>query len=1216
MADPYGAPLERHGSATINPGDQTMFKCGHVLAVGLACALPALNVAHAAEAEMYFSEYIEGSSNNKALEIYNPSGSAVDLASSGYTIEIFFNGSSTAGASISLLGTIAANGVFVLADDDADAAILAVADQTVGANLFNGDDAISLLKNGSVIDSFGQQGQDPGSAWGSGDTATQNRTLRRKTTVTSGDTTVDDPFEPSDEWDGFAQDSFDDLGNYASTAAELYFSEYIEGSSNNKALEIFNPGPAAVDLTEYVVQTFHNGNADLLNPTAEFDLSGSIAAGDVFVLAHSSADAAILAEADLASGAFTVNGDDAIVLFKAGAAIDAFGRVGEDPGSAWSNNGVSTANATLRRLATVSSGDPLFDDAFDPSLQWAAHAQDTFDGLGNHGSDSGDGEEPIDAGACGDPATLISTIQGDAGASPEVGNTHIIEAVVVGVYPNLQGFFVQEEDTDIDTDPNTSEGLFIYQGAVPSVARDDVVRISGQVAEHYDLTELTNISLVDTCGSATVSPASLSLPLASADALEPFEGMLVSFSQELSVTENYDLGRYGSVQLSSSGRLFQPTHVAEPGAAAQAIMAANALNVILLDDANSAQNPDPVIHPAPGLSASNTLRSGDTLSGLLGVVDYSFSAYRIQPVGSPAFVQSNPRTTAPLRASGSNLRIASFNVLNYFNGDGAGGGFPTARGAHTAEEFQRQHDKIIAALAGLDADIVGLMEIENDGYGAASAIAELVAGLNLAATSCANYAFVDPGVAQIGSDEIAVGFIYCSDSVSLSGPAEILDASVDASFIDTKNRPALAQTFAENSSGAKLTIAVNHLKSKGSDCDALGDPDTGDGQGNCNQTRTDAAAALVNWLATDPTGSGNSDRLIIGDLNAYAKEDPITAITSNGYINLLLRDHGDAAYSYIFYGQAGYLDHALASTSFEPKVMWAGEWHINTDEPRVLDYNTEYKSAGQIVDFYAADAYRASDHDPVVVDVLLSTPAPTPSPTPVSTPSPTPSSTPIPTPTATPLPTPSPTPLPSPTATPSASPSATPVATPTPAATPAPTASATPSTTPSPVATATPRPSATPTPTPVVVTPTPSPQFTPSPSPSTSPAPTAQATPTPGPAPSTVDNSSGPLVDQQVSPGSQTIALARFQVQNAHDETLSFDRQSIQLASGALAFGNIARLQLILDGNGNDQVDVGELILAETTSLDSEGRANFVLNPAMTLAPNSLVRCILVLDFN
>lgn len=106
------------------------------------------------------------------------------------------------------------------------------------------------------------------------------------------------------------------------------------------------------------------------------------------------------------------------------------------------------------------------------------------------------------------------------------------------------------------------------------------------------------------------------------------------------------------------------------------------------------------------------------------------------------------------------------------------------------------------------------------------------------------------------------------------------------------------------------------------------------------------------------------------------------------------------------------------------------------------------------------------------------------------------------------------------------------------------------------------------------------------------------------------------MVDQQVSPGSQTIAIARFVVQNGHDETVTFDRQSVQLASGALQFGDIARLQLILDGNGNDQVDVGETILAETTSLDSEGRANFTLNPAMTLAPNSLVRCILVLDFN
>ena len=160
---------------------------------------------------------------------------------------------------------------------------------------------------------------------------------------------------------------------------------------------------------------------------------------------------------------------------------------------------------------------------------------------------------------------------------------------------------------------------------------------------------------------------------------------------------------------------------------------------------------------------------------------------------------------------------------------------------------------------------------------ARSALQDLVNGLN-AAVGSSVYSFINPGVSQIGTDEIAVALIYKPGTVTPVGAAQILDSTDDPNFIDTKNRPALAQTFQQASNGAMFTVAVNHLKSKGSDCDDVGDPDTGDGQGNCNLTRKKAAIALASWLATDPTGSGDPDFLIIGDLNSYAKEDPITAL--------------------------------------------------------------------------------------------------------------------------------------------------------------------------------------------------------------------------------------------------------------------------------------------------------------------------------------------------
>jgi hypothetical protein len=197
----------------------------------------------------------------------------------------------------------------------------------------------------------------------------------------------------------------------------------------------------------------------------------------------------------------------------------------------------------------------------------------------------------------------------------------------------------------------------------------------------------------------------------------------------------------------------------------------------------------------------------------------------------------------------------------------------------------------------------------------------------------------------------------------------VLNSRVDARFMDTRNRPTLAQTFVQDSNGGALTIAVNHLKSKGSDCDSNGDLDLADGQGNCNQTRTDAAAAMADWLSVDPTGSGDPDFLIVGDLNAYIAEDPLTALKNTGFVNLVEVTNGGNAYSYAFSAQFGALDHVLASPSLVPQVVATMEWHINVDEPPVLDYNLEF---GRDPSLFDADSpYRASDHDPIIVGIDL-----------------------------------------------------------------------------------------------------------------------------------------------------------------------------------------------------------------------------------------------------
>jgi predicted extracellular nuclease len=182
-------------------------------------------------------------------------------------------------------------------------------------------------------------------------------------------------------------------------------------------------------------------------------------------------------------------------------------------------------------------------------------------------------------------------------------------------------------------------------------------------------------------------------------------------------------------------------------------------------------------------------------------------------------------------------------------------------------------------------------------------------------------------------------------------------------------RPSLAQTFASTGNGGRFTVVVNHLKSKGSPCADIGDHDVGDGQGNCNGTRTAAVLALIDWLGTDPTRSMDPDFLFIGDMNAYLAEDPVAAMERAGYANLLAEAFGPDAYSFVFAGQAGALDHALATQSLSSQVAGIAEWHINADEPPILDYNLEFgRDAGL---FDAANPFRASDHDPVIVGLDL-----------------------------------------------------------------------------------------------------------------------------------------------------------------------------------------------------------------------------------------------------
>ncbi|PLW82777.1 hypothetical protein CWI75_09415 [Kineobactrum sediminis] len=587
------------------------------------------------------------------------------------------------------------------------------------------------------------------------------------------------------------------------------------------------------------------------------------------------------------------------------------------------------------------------------------------------------GSQQAARAACGHPATLISVIQGSGVRSPLRGQAVDTEAIVIA---NLQeagqpgGFFMQEEDVDQDRDPATSEGIFVFSKSPVTVG--DRVRVRGIVGEHHGLTQISKTSVVRICarGRALPSAAVITLPFDNPSELETVEGMRVASTQILTVNDVFKLGRFGEFTV-GLGRRFTPTEVAAPGTAANAVNAANDLNRLVVDDGIHRQNPEPIRFPGVGLGADNPLRVGDGIGNLSGVMTYAFGSYRLIPEGTLHRHTVNARRAVPQPAAGADLRIASFNVYNYFNGDGAGGGFPTARGADTPLELERQQAKLVAALLAMDADIIGLMEIENDGFAARSAISQLTGALNSAGGPGERYDFISTDTLRIGTDAIAVGLLYRPSVVMPINPAQLLSAANSprnnkgaALFNDRKNRPALAQSFEHGASGDRITLVINHFKSKGSSCADVGDPEDPQLQGNCNGVRTNAAIALAHWLKTHPTGIDDTDILVMGDLNAYSMEDPIRALATAGYSNLKRR----GSYTYVYDGESGNLDHALASASLKAKVVNVQDWHINADEPRVLDYNTEFKTASQHKTLYAPTPYRSSDHDPVIIDLKLS----------------------------------------------------------------------------------------------------------------------------------------------------------------------------------------------------------------------------------------------------
>ncbi|KAK9809261.1 hypothetical protein WJX72_012305 [[Myrmecia] bisecta] len=564
----------------------------------------------------------------------------------------------------------------------------------------------------------------------------------------------------------------------------------------------------------------------------------------------------------------------------------------------------------------------------------------------------------------------VNTGQGTSASSPLVGKYVTVRGTVTAAFQGTGqagNYFIQ--DVAGDNDPATSDAINIAS-RTPAVRPGDTVQVTGVVSEFNGLTRITPSSVV-VCSSGNPLPTAIVIPSLPSQAnqalLEQFEGMLVTLAAETTIQDNFVLGRFGKVIVGEGGRQFAGTQIAEPGPAALA--AESDQRTIVIGDAISTQD----IVPAPfGLSPQRPIRVGDTfapgsISGVLTFETYrpsSGPAWTILPAGTelPAPIASNPRPVSPPNVGGT-LQVVTASAYHYFSGPP----FPTLGGASSQQELVRQRTKLIAALAALNADVYGLLDVANDGYGPASSIAALLTALNTAVPG-ADFRALYPGQDIVGGNDESVRVVYKAGTVKPLG-VTILNTTVDPDFRDDLNLPSLIASFVELRTGGKFTVAVTHLKDKGSDCNAVGDPNKGDGQGECNLTRTKAAIALMKYLATDPTGSSDPDFIVLGNLNAYLMEDPVDVIRT-GVPGTVVADLVDvdatASWTYVENGRSGTLDHILYTPSLASQHAGSGTdgiWHINADEPVATDYRTAFNQPG----LYAPGPFRSSDHDPVAV---------------------------------------------------------------------------------------------------------------------------------------------------------------------------------------------------------------------------------------------------------
>jgi predicted extracellular nuclease len=910
--------------------------------LALAFLLSAAALAAQAQAtDLLISEYAEGSSNNKAVEIYNGTGAGVDLAAGGYKLQLYFNGSSAVGATINLSGTLAAGDVFVVANSSETLIDDSVIDLRSGSLTFNGDDAVVLANGSGVVDSIGQVGFDPGTQWGTPPASTLDHTIRRDCSVAAGDSVTSDAFDPSLEWDGFDIDTFGGLGardcgsggtpvvSFGSTSAAEGDSGttpfFFTISSNIAPTTDLNIGYTTVDGTattagnDYVAKS---GTATIAagtkSVTISVDVNGDTTTepNETFSIVVTNAGGAVISNG---TGTGTINNDDVTLT-----------PIHDIQGNGDSSPLVGQA-VTTRGIVTGRKGNGFF-------LQSA------------------------DADADADPATSEGVYVFTSSAPP---------ADAAG------GNLVQVAATVQEFSPS-------------------------QDPLQPPLTELgfATVTLLST-GNALPTPVALSAsfpdPEGGYDQLERVEGMRVS-AASLTVVGPTDGTTNEPDATGSSNGVFYATVTGLPrpfrSAGIQAPDPAPSGSIPPIPRWDTSPETMEVDSDALGANKLD-LAAGAIVTGVVGPMDYGFRRYTILPEATPTVAGTGEAVTAARLPSDDEFTVASYNLERFFDTvNDPAIGEPVLTAAAFANRLNKASLGIRNELHM--PDIVAVMEVEN-----LSTLQQLASKVNLDTIAAGQPYPQYAAYLQEGNDVggIDVGFLvktaYVYEVAQRVHVVDVTQFGKDTTWIDPSDGqpsllndrpPLLLRAIVNYVDGRSFPVSVFAVHQRSlngiSDETVSGATTAGDRVRRKRQAQAEYLAGLVQARETaDP-----SEHLVVaGDFNAFdfndGYVDPMgvvtglptpddqTVVPNDGVdlvdpdlMNLHYLPEANKRYSYVFDGQAQSLDHILVNQALGADLASYDLDHarMNADFPETNRNDPDSPS-------------RLSDHDPAIAYFALTT---------------------------------------------------------------------------------------------------------------------------------------------------------------------------------------------------------------------------------------------------